>query len=66
VRAAVIGNRMERKTIIHVHGFNRNILKEEFNATLLRYKSKIQELELIKEKPEEHEMFTGRLNATQN
>ncbi|MFF2456541.1 FapA family protein [Peribacillus simplex] len=28
VRAAVIGNRMERKTLIKVKGFNRELLKK--------------------------------------
>ncbi|MFE4895203.1 DUF342 domain-containing protein [Peribacillus butanolivorans] len=66
VRAAVIGNRMERKTIINVQGFNREILKEELNKTLLLYKSKIQKLELVKEKLEVYDMFVGQLNLAQN
>lgn len=66
VRAAVIGNRMERKTIVNVQGFNRMNLKEELNETLLRYKSKVQELELMKEKLEVYEMFVGQLNVSQN
>ncbi|MGE7779777.1 DUF342 domain-containing protein [Peribacillus sp. NPDC097264] len=66
VRAAVIGNRMERKTIVNVQGFNRMNLKEELNETLLRYKAKVQELELMKEKLEVYEMFVGQLNVSQN
>ena len=66
VKAAVIGNRMERKTIIHVEGFDRESLKEELNEILLCYKTKIQEYELTKEKLEVYDMFEGQLNASQN
>ncbi|MGE7182969.1 DUF342 domain-containing protein [Peribacillus sp. NPDC006672] len=66
VRAAVIGNRMERKTIINVKGFDRNLLKKELNDTLLLYKSKIMELESIKEKLELYDMFQGQINVAQN
>lgn len=66
VRAAVIGNRMERKTIVNVQGFNRMDLKEELNKTLLSYKAKIQELELMKGKLDVYETITGQLNVAQN
>ncbi|AOH55645.1 hypothetical protein ABE28_014895 [Peribacillus muralis] len=65
VRAAVIGNRMERKTIITVKGFNRNLIKEELNQTLLLYKSKIKQLESIKEKLEVFDMFLGEWTEVQ-
>ncbi|MDR4925647.1 FapA family protein [Peribacillus simplex] len=66
VRAAVIGNRMERKTLINVKGFNRDLLKEELKETLLLYKSKIMKLESIKENLDVYEMSPGQLNGEQN
>ncbi|MDP1419305.1 FapA family protein [Peribacillus simplex] len=66
VRAAVIGNRMERKTLINVKGFNRALLKEELNETLLLYKSKIMRLESIKEKLDVYELSLGQLNGEQS
>ncbi|WP_057911786.1 DUF342 domain-containing protein [Peribacillus muralis] len=62
VRAAVIGNRMERKTIITVKGFNRILIKEELNETLLLYKLKIKQLESIKDKLEVYDMVLGKLD----
>lgn len=57
---------MERKTIINVKGFDRNLLKKELNDTLLLYKSKIKDLESIKKKLESHDMFQGQINAGKN
>ena len=36
VRAGIIGNRMERKTIINVLGFDRQQLKEELHEVAIR------------------------------
>ncbi|MGG0412896.1 FapA family protein [Peribacillus simplex] len=66
VRAAVIGNRMERKTLINVKGFNRALLREELNETLLLYKSKIMRLQSIKEKLDVYDMSLGQLNGEEN
>ncbi|MFE4141552.1 DUF342 domain-containing protein [Peribacillus sp. YIM B13472] len=66
VRAAVLGNRMERKTLINVKGFNRDLLKEELKETLLLYKSKIMKLESIKENLDVYEMSPGQLNDVSN
>lgn len=66
VRAGIIGNQMERKTFIHVEGFNRNQLKEELNEILIHYKTKIQELENIKERLNVYDTFMDELNAVQN
>ncbi|WP_260320341.1 DUF342 domain-containing protein [Peribacillus simplex] len=66
VRAAVIGNRMQRKTVINVKGFNRNLIKDELNQILLLYKSKLEQLELIKEKLEVYEMFLGEWTEVQH
>lgn len=66
VRAAVIGNRMQRKTVINVKGFNRNLIKDELNQILLLYKSKLEQLELIKERLEVYEMFLGEWTEVQH
>lgn len=65
VLAGIIGNRLERKTTIHVLGFNREQLKEELNDLLLRYKVKVKELDIIKEKLGVFETFLEELNPTQ-
>ncbi|WP_285768864.1 FapA family protein [Peribacillus sp. SI8-4] len=65
VRAAVIGNRLQRKTIINVKGFNRKLIKEELNQTLLLYKSKIEQLEALKEKFEVYDAFPDELTEEQ-
>ena len=66
VRAGIIGNRMERKTIINVLGFNREQLKEELHEILIRYKTKMEELEIIKEKLNVFDTFSEELNPVQN
>lgn len=66
VRAAIIGNRMERKTIINVLGFNREQLKEELHEILIRYKTKMGELEMIKEKLNAFDTFSNELNPVQH
>lgn len=66
VRAGIIGNKMERKTIINVQGFNREQLKEELHEILIRYKTKMQELEIIKEKLDVFDAFFEELNPVQN
>jgi uncharacterized protein len=47
VKAAVIGNRLERKTVIHVTGFDREEVKRELHQVLLSYKEKMRQLEKI-------------------
>lgn len=66
VRAGIIGNKMERKTIINVLGFNRDQLKNELNELLVMYKSKMIELDAIKEKLEIFDTFLDELNSIQN
>ena len=66
VRAGIIGNRMERKTIIHVQGFNRQQLKEELHEVLIRYKTKMEELEIVKEKLNMFDTYSEELNSVQN
>lgn len=41
ISAAVIGNKMELKTIIEVEGFDRQKLKEELEEILLQYKKEV-------------------------
>lgn len=65
VRAGIIGNKMERKTIIHVSGFNRDQLKEELHETLIHYKRKMEELEMVKEKLDVFDTFSEELNSVQ-
>lgn len=66
VRAGIIGNRMERKTIINVLGFNREQLKKELHELLIRYKIKMNELDLIKEKLDVFDTFSEELNSVQH
>ena len=66
VLAGIIGNRLERKTIINVLGFNREQLKEELNDLLIRYKVKMKELEIIKEKLDVFDTFLEELNPMQH
>ena len=65
VRAGIIGNRMERKTIINVLGFNRQQLKEELHEILIHYKTKMEELVIIKEKLNVFDTFSEELNSVQ-
>lgn len=66
VRAGIIGNRLERKTIINVSGFNRGQLKEELNELLVAYKTKVEELEMLKEQLNVFDSFASELNPHQH
>lgn len=66
VKAAVIGNMMERKTVIQVEGINRSELTEQLNNTLLLYKERLAELETIKKQLEVFDSFLDELNQSQD
>ena len=66
VKAAVIGNVMERKTVIQVEGINRSELAEELNKTLLLYRERLAELETIKKQLEVYDSFLDELNQSQD
>lgn len=55
VVAAIVGNRMERKTIIHVEGFNRELLEKELETELKAYKDSLKVYEELKKKIEAYE-----------
>ncbi|RFU65644.1 DUF342 domain-containing protein [Peribacillus glennii] len=65
VKAAVIGNRVERKTSVSVGGFDRDQLKEELNRLLLEYKSKVQEAEGLQRKLDVFESYPHDLTEIQ-
>ncbi|RFU69804.1 DUF342 domain-containing protein [Peribacillus saganii] len=66
VTAGIIGNRLERKTVIHVAGFNREKLKAELDEMLMEYKQKVMEVEKLKRKLEVFDSFMGKLNTSQH
>ncbi|WP_257985962.1 DUF342 domain-containing protein [Bacillus sp. M6-12] len=66
VTAGIIGNKMERKTVIQVAGFNREKLKAELDEMLMEYKQKVMEVEKLKRKLEVYDSFIGQLNSSQN
>lgn len=66
VRAGIIGNKMERKTVINVQGFNRKQLKEELHEILISYKTKMEELEIIKNKLDVFDAYAEELNPVQD
>lgn len=55
VLSAVIGNRMERKTWIHIEGFNRCRLEEELIEQLTEYKKELAVYETLKSRVEAFE-----------
>ncbi|WP_066047204.1 DUF342 domain-containing protein [Robertmurraya korlensis] len=65
VSAAVFGNRLERKTYIHVEGFNRFELEQELSELLPRYKEKIIYVEGIKKQLDSFEDLQQHLNEAQ-
>ena len=57
---------MERKTIINVLGFNRQQLKEELHEVLIHYKTKMEEIVIVKEKLKNvFDTFSAELNSVQ-
>lgn len=48
VISGVIGNKSEKKTIISVHGFDRNAIRREFEDLLEKYKLQLQEANSVK------------------
>lgn len=58
VVAAIIGNRMERKTFIHIEGFDRQKLEDELLELLTEYKKEVTVYETIKSRVEAFENST--------
>jgi uncharacterized protein (DUF342 family) len=48
VVSGFIGNKFEKKTIISVHGFDRNAIRREFEDLLEKYKQHLQEANAVK------------------
>lgn len=65
VKAAYIGNKMERKTIINVEGFDRDQIKKELDELLLHYKDIVIEVEQLKRQLEIFENFIDHLDENQ-
>lgn len=55
VVAAILGNRMERKTFIHVEGFSRWLLEEQLEDKLQKYKLELADYETLKKRIEAYE-----------
>jgi uncharacterized protein len=55
VVAAILGNRMERKTFIHVEGFSRTLLSEQLVNKLQTYKLEVADYETLKKRIEAFE-----------
>ncbi|MFE8702540.1 DUF342 domain-containing protein [Cytobacillus sp. FJAT-54145] len=66
VVTAILGNKMERKTIIQVEGFDRQELERDLEDILLNYKEKIINLETLKRKLDVFESFIHQLNPAQS
>lgn len=52
ITAAIIGNRMERKTILIIEGFDRAFLSKQLEGKLLEYKKEVHNYETIKKQCE--------------
>ncbi|TKC19843.1 FapA family protein [Robertmurraya kyonggiensis] len=60
VVAAIIGNSMERKTFIHIEGFNRSILTEQLEEMLQEYKKELTAFETLKKRIDAFENSSRR------
>lgn len=65
VKAAIVGNRLERKTIIQVAGFDRKKVEKDLKETLLEYKANILKMEQLKQKIELFDSIEGETNVHQ-
>ncbi|MFB6465878.1 DUF342 domain-containing protein [Cytobacillus sp. Hz8] len=65
VVAAIIGNKMERKTFINVEGFSRFKVQEELENTLIEYKKGIIRIESLRRQLEIYEGNMQELNDYQ-
>jgi len=65
VKAAIVGNRLERKTIIQVEGFDRKKVEKELKEILLEYKANILKMEQLKQKIEIFDSIEGETNVHQ-
>lgn len=53
--AAVIGNKMERKTVLYIEGFDRRTLSEQLEQKLMEYREQVHSYELLKRQLEAFE-----------
>ncbi|WP_017755713.1 DUF342 domain-containing protein [Calidifontibacillus oryziterrae] len=65
VVAAYIGNKMERKTVVNVAGFDRNAIKKQLDELLIHYKKVVTEVEQLKRQLEIFESFLKQLDENQ-
>lgn len=65
VVAGIVGNKMEKKTYIHVEGFDRTKVQEELEATLIQYKKGIIHVESLRRQIEVYEGLYEELNDHQ-
>lgn len=65
VQAGIIGNRLERKTIIQIEGFDRNTVNEELETLLLAYRKRAAEMEKGKKQLEIFEQYINQLSDKQ-
>lgn len=65
VVAAYIGNKMERKTVVNVEGFDRDAVKKQLDELLLHYKKVVTELEQLKRQLDIFESFLNQLDENQ-
>lgn len=65
MQAGIIGNRLERKTIIQIEGFDRNIVNEELETLLLAYRKMAAEMEKGKKQLEIFEQYINQLSEKQ-
>jgi uncharacterized protein len=65
VQAGIIGNRLERKTIIQIEGFDRSTVNEELETLLLAYRKRAAEVEKGKKQLEIFEQYINQLSDAQ-
>lgn len=65
IETGTIGNYLERKTVIHVKGFDREKILQELEDLLELYRKEVQHLEKIKRQLDIYESFVQQLNGQQ-
>lgn len=66
IETGTIGNYLERKTVIHVKGFDREKLLQELEELLELYRKEVQHLEKIRRQLDIYESFLQQLNDQQS
>lgn len=65
VVAAIIGNKLERRTLIHVEGFDRHKIQQDLENLLIQYKKGIIKIESLRRQMEVYEGFLNDMNEFQ-